>query len=122
MGSVNNYNLSIDTTVQIYDRFYGYQQQVQVEEYDAVYSYFKSVFKNDAVTESAQNFTVSLFRISRLTNIPVMTLLQQLQGMSGPQITLTLAYYLNSARSRSTLLGLNVPSQTNYYVTRNIRI
>jgi hypothetical protein len=122
MGSVNNYNHSLDTTVQIYDRFYGYQQNVQVEEYDAVYSYFKSVFKDTVTTEAAQNFTVSLFRISRLSGTPVMTLLQQFQGMTGPQITLTLAYYLNSARSRSTLLGLNVPTQTNYYVAHNIRI
>lgn len=122
MGSVNNYNHSIDTTVQIYDRFYGYQEQVQVEEYDAVYSYFKSVFKESALTEAAQNMTISVFRISRLSKIPVMNLLQQFQGMTAPQITLTLAYYLNSSRSRSTLLGLNVPTQPNYYVAHNIRI
>jgi hypothetical protein len=119
MGSVNNYNHSIDATVQIYDRFYGYQQQVQAVEYDAVNSYFESVFKDKT---SAANFTVSLFRISRLTSTPVMTLLQQLQGMTNPQITLTMAYYLNSNRSRSTLLGLNVPTQSDYYVAHNIRI
>ena len=119
MGSVNTYNSSIDSTVQIYDRFYGYQQQVQAVEYDAVYSYFESVFKNP---DAAANFAISLFRISRLSKTPVMTLLQQFQGMTTPQITLTLAYYLNSARSRSTLLGLNVPAQSNYYVAHNIRI
>jgi hypothetical protein len=119
MGSVNNYNLSIDTTVQIYDRFYGYQQQVQAVEYDAINSYFESVFKDK---NAADNFTVTLFRISRTTNVPVMTLLQQLQGMTGPQLTLTLAFYLNGIRSRSTLLGLNVPTQSNYYVAHNIRI
>jgi hypothetical protein len=119
MGSVNNYNLSIDTTVQIYDRFYGYQQQVQAVEYDAINSYFESVFKDK---NAADNFAVTLFRISRTTNVPVMTLLQQLQGMTGPQLTLTLAFYLNGIRSRSTLLGLNVPTQSNYYVAHNIRI
>ena len=51
-----------------------------------------------------------------------MNLLQQFQGQSAPEITLTLAYYLNGIRSRSTLLGLNVPTQPNFYVARNIRI
>jgi hypothetical protein len=119
MASVNAINNKTDLTVQIFDRFYGYQQQVPVDQYDAVNSYFQSVFKS---RESAGNFTVSVFRISHATNIPVMTLLQQFQGQSAPEITLSLAYYLNGIRSRSTLLGLNVPTQPNYYVSRNIRI
>ena len=119
MASVNAINNKTDLTVQIFDRFYGYQQHVPVDEYDLVLSYFKSVFKS---TEAAGNFTVSVFRISHATNIPAMTLLQQFQGQSAPEITLTLAYYLNGIRSRSTLLGLNVPTQPNYYVARNIRI
>jgi hypothetical protein len=48
--------------------------------------------------------------------------LQQFQGQSAPEITITLAYYLNGIRSSSTLLGINVPTQPNYYVARNIRI
>jgi hypothetical protein len=119
MASVNAVNNKTDLTVQIFDRFYGYQQQVPVDAYDAVLSYFKSVFGS---REAAGNFTVSVFRISHATNIPVMTLLQQFQGQSAPEITLTLAYYLNGIRSRSTLLGLNVPTQPNFYVARNIRI
>jgi len=118
MASVNAYNSKIDQTVQIFDRFYGYQQQVPVDQYDAVLSYFKSVFGS---LEAAGNFTVSVFRVSNVTKIPVMDLLQQFQGQSAPQITLTLAYYLNGIRSRSTLLGLNVPTQPNFYVAHNIR-
>ena len=119
MASVNAINTKTDLTVQIFDRFYGYQQQVPVDAYDAVLSYFRSVFGS---REAAGNFTVSVFRISHATKIPVMTLLQQFQGQSAPELTLTLAYYLNGIRSRSTLLGLNVPTQPNYYVSRNIRI
>ncbi len=118
MASVNVVNNKIDTTVQIFDRFYGYQQQVPVDQYDAVLSYFKSVFKS---LEAAGNFTVNVFRISKETNIPVMTLLQQFQGQTAPEITATLAYYLNGIRSRSTLLGLNVSTQPNFYVARNVR-
>ena len=118
MASVNAINTKTDLTVQIFDRFYGYEQQVPVEAYDAVLSYFKSVFKS---TEAAGNFTVSLFRVSQQSGIPVMNLLQQFQGQTAPQINLTLAYYLNGVRSSSTLLGINVPTQSNFYIARNIR-
>lgn len=118
MASVNAVNNKTDLTVQIFDRFYGYEQQVPVDAYDAVLSYFKSVFKS---LEAAGNFTVSLFRISQVSGIPVMNLLQQFQGLSTPEINLTMAYYLNGIRSSSTLLGVNVPTQPNYYVSRNIR-
>ena len=118
MSSVNSFNVKTDQTVQIFDRFYGYQQYVPVEQYDAVNSYFKSVFDS---LEAADNFTISLFRISNQTGIPVMTFLQQIQGQSGPELTLTLAYYLNGVRSSSTLLGINVPTQSDFYVAHNIR-
>jgi hypothetical protein len=119
MASVNAINTKTDLTVQIFDRFYGYEQQVPVDQYDAVNSYFRSVF--DSI-EAAGNFTVSVFRVSNQTGIPVMNLLQQFQGQSAPQINLTLAYYLNGIRSSSTLLGINVPTQPNFYIARNIRI
>ena len=119
MSSVNTVNANVDRTIQIFDRFYGFQQQVQVDEYDAVNSYFQSVFKS---RQAAASQTVALFRVSYITKIPVMTLLQEMQGQSGPQLTLTLAFYLNNIRSRSTLLGLNVPAQSDYYVAHNIRI
>ena len=118
MGSVNVANPSTDLTVKIFDRFYSYEQNVGVVEYDAVLSYFKSVFKSK---DSAENFTVAVFRIAFLSKIPVMNLLQQFQGQSAPELTVTLAYYLNSIRSPSTLLGVNVPTQPNYYVARNIK-
>ena len=119
MGSVNAINTKTDLTVQIFDRFYGYQQQVPADQYDAINSYFRSVFGSK---EAAGNFTVAVFRISHDTGIPAMTLLQQFQGQSAPEITATLAYYLNGLRSASTLLGINVATQPNYYVSRNIRI
>ena len=119
MASVNAINNKTDPTVQIFDRFYGYEQQVPVDQYDAVNSYFQSVFGSK---QAAGNMTVSVFRISQSTNTPVMTLLQQFQGQTAPQITLILAYYLNLIRSRSTLLGVTVTPQSTQYVARNIRI
>ena len=118
MGTVNAVNPSVDQTVQIFDQFYNYAVTVPQLEYDAVYSYFLSVF---GTATSAGNFSVTLFRVAQQSAIPVMTLLQSFQGMSQPELTLSLAYYLNGLRSPSTLLGINQRTQPNYYVARNIR-
>ncbi len=118
MGSVNSYNPSIDQTVQIFDRFYEYTDSVPAQEYDAVYSYLRSQF---GTAEAAGNFTVSVFRIAEQSRIPVMDLLQQLEGLDATELTLTLSYYLNNLRSASTLLGLNQPVTPNFYVARNVK-
>jgi len=118
MGSVNYANPQTDTTVRIFDQFYNYAVEVPVDAYDAVKSYFLSVF---GTAEAAGNFTVTLFRVAQQSDIPILTLLSQIQGLSGPELTATLAYYLNNTRSNSTLLGINVSTQPNYYVAHNIR-
>jgi hypothetical protein len=62
MGTTVNYaNPKIDGTVRIFDEFYVYSANVPQLEYDAVYSYFLSVF---GTPEAAGNFTVTVFRIS----------------------------------------------------------
>ena len=119
MGTVNYSNPNLDQTVKIYDRFYFYEVDVPAAEYDAVYSFFRSIY---GTSEAAGNFTVSLFRISQQSNIPVMDLLQQMQGVnSQAELNLTLAYYLNAIRSPATLLGINAVTTPNYYVARNVR-
>ena len=118
MGSVNYANPKIDQTVKIFDRFYNYEVDVPVLEYDAVYSFFNSIY---GTAEAAGNFTVSLFRVAQQSAIPVMDLLQQIQGQSQAELNLTLAYYLNNIRSPATLLGINATTTPNYYVARNVR-
>lgn len=118
MSTVNARNPSIDQTVQIYDRFYNYDQSVSAVEYDAVYSYLLSVFNT---AKQAGNFTSTLFRISGVSGIPVMELLQSLQGLSAPQINLTFAYYLNTIQSPSTMIGIQATTVPNYYVAHNIK-
>lgn len=117
MGSVNYTNTRIDRTVRIFDKFYTYEANVPAQEYDAVYSYLRSVFSDKTV---AANFAVTIFRLATATNIPVLDFLQQLEGQSKMQLTLTLAYYLNGTRSPTTLLGVSVPVQANFYAARNI--
>lgn len=118
MGSVNAYNTKIDQTVHIFDKFYNYAVDVPSQEYDAVYSFFRSIY---GTAEAAGNFSVTLFRVAQQSDIPVMNLLQQMEGLNQAELTLTLTYYLNGIRSPSTLLGLNVPVTPSFYVARNIR-
>jgi hypothetical protein len=116
-NTVNALNTNVDLTVRIYDQFYNYEQYVSVEDYDVVYSYMRSVFTTDL---AAGNFTVALFRIADQTNTNVITILQSLQGQDQITLTQTLCYYLNNLRSGTTLLGINLPTQSNYYTARNV--
>ncbi len=120
MSTINAANPRIDQTVRIFDQFYNYSANVPADEYDAVLSYFRSVF---TTSEAAGNFTSSLFRVAEQTNQSAMTLLQSFQhgGQSAPEITILMAYYLNSVRSPATLLGVLTPTQPNFYAARNVR-
>ena len=119
MGSVNTINPAVDLTVRVYDEFYEFAVDVDANEYDVVNSFFESAF---GTKDAAANFTATLFRIADQTQTPVLTLLAEIEDMDKIQLTATLAYYLNGIRSSSTLLGVNVPTQSNYYVAHNIRI
>jgi hypothetical protein len=118
MANINSINTNIDLSVQIFDNFYNYQQSVAAQEYDAVHSYLLSVF---GTTTQANNFTTTMFRIASASGIPVMDLLQDIKGMSGPQITLNFAFYLNTFQSPSTMLGIQATITPNYYIAHNIK-
>jgi hypothetical protein len=119
MSTVNALNPRIDQTVRVFDNFYKFDVAVPVNEYDAVYSYFKSVFTTD---QAAANFAVTLFRIADLSKISVMSLLQQIQGQNKNQLTATLCYYLNNFRSPATLLGITSTVTPSFFAARNIRL
>lgn len=118
MGTINAINTSIDQTVRIYDQFYNYDENVPAAEYDIVLSYFNSVFNT---VEQAENFTTSVFRVAQESGIDALTILDQLEGTTGPQLTASLCYYLNSVRSNATLLGVLQPSAPNFWTARNVR-
>lgn len=117
MSTLNYQDLKVDMTVKVFDRFYTFATEVPVDQYDLVYSYFRSVFKNDL---AAKNFTISLFQIADYSKRPVQDLLSEIQGQDQIQLTATLCYYLNNQRSNATLLGINALVQPNYYAARNI--
>lgn len=118
MSTINEINTNIDQTVRIYDQFYNYSENVPSAEYDIVLSYFKSVFNT---VEQAETFTVAIFRVAQESGEDALTILDQMQGLNGPQLTATLCYYLNSVRSSATLLGVLEPAAPNYWTARNVR-
>jgi hypothetical protein len=116
-GSVNYPNTNIDASVRIFDNFYAYDTNVPAAEYDIVYSFFK---KEMGDAKIAGNFTVSLFQVAEQTKIPVLTLLDNFKGISGMQLSINMAYYLNNIRSRATLLGVNAQVVPNFYAARAV--
>ena len=118
MASVNYTNYNIDQTVRVFDTFYDYDVNIPVGDYDVVNSYFKSVM---TTKQAADNFTVSLFRVAQDTKIPPLELLKIFEA-SGAEMDLNInmAYYLNSIRSRATLLGVGIPVAPNFYAARNV--
>jgi hypothetical protein len=118
MSTVNETNLRIDQTVRVFDQFYNYSANVPAQEYDIVLSYFRSVF---TTALAAENFTTALFRVAEESETPVLTLLQSMEGQNSVELTISMAYYLNSIRSPATLLGVLTPTTPNFYTARNVR-
>ena len=117
MSTVNYTNPNKDLTVRLFDQFYSYEVDVPANEYDVVFSYFSSVMSS---RQSAGNFTMSLFRVAQTTGIAALTLLKEFQGLNGVNLSASLAYYLNSIRSRATLLGVGATVTPNFYQARNV--
>ena len=108
----------VDSATQVFDQFYNFETQVNASEYELVYSYLLSVL-NDP--KAAENFTASLYRVSTISNIAILDLLEELKGKSGLSLTATLAYFLNTVRDASNYLGVTVPRMPVRHVARNVR-
>jgi hypothetical protein len=117
MATINYENPNLDQTVRVLDAFYEYDVDVPAAEYDVVNSFFKSIMTTRL---AADNFTVSLFKVAQDTKIPALTLLQAFEGVSGMNLNVSMAYYLNTIRNRATLLGVGVSVTANFYAARNV--
>ena len=117
MDSVNNLNTSLDQSVRIFDQFYKYDFAVPANEWDQIYSFFANKFTSD---QAARYFATSLFQISVDTEIPVQELFESLSDQGSFELSLTMAYYINGLRSRTTLLGVNQVTKPNFYAARNV--
>jgi len=108
---------SLDKTVRLYDQFYNFELVVDSNQYEIVYSFFLERSKSQNV---AKNFSLILFRIANTTGENVLDLLEYMRSTNKLEVNALLAYYLNNARSKTTLYGVtNIPSP-NQFVQRNI--
>lgn len=117
MANIIDAKVTLDRTVEIYDSFYAVDLIVNTNEYDIVLSYFKSVCDTNTI---AQNFTAFLFRIAQETNINALTLLENIQGFNKLDMNRTIAYYMNSLKSKTSLYGVSIVPTPNEPVARNI--
>jgi len=117
MPQILDNRTSLDQTVRIFDSFYSFNTIINGAEYDIVRSYFVSICDTVNI---ADNFTAVFFRIAQETGIPALDLLDQLKGKKKMEMNQTLAYYLNSFKSKTTLYGISIIPRPNLPVARNI--
>ena len=109
----------LDTITKTFDKDYQSQVSIGANEYEIVKSFFLDITGSENVSS---NFTIMLFRISALTGLSVLQLLDEMKGKSKLQINASMAYYLNSLKSKTTLYGVSVIPEPNFSVQRNIVI
>jgi homoserine dehydrogenase len=117
MATLDSAQLNQERATRVLDSFTQFDTVVNANEFDIVSAFFADLCDNEI---SAKNFTTFLFRISNTTQIPVLELLDQLRGTSKIQVNATLAYYLNSMKSKTTLYGVSNLPKPNQTVQRNI--
>lgn len=117
MARILDSRSQLDQTVKIFDEFYSFNLIVNGSEYDIVSSYFNKICDTKQI---AGNFAVYLFRISQETQIPVLELLDYIQGKTKLETNTVIAYYLNSFKSKTSIYGFGTVPQPNEAVARNI--
>lgn len=86
-------------------------------EYDHVLSTFKKIMKDDT---AAEKFAYALYQIAAATEINVIQLLDSLDITNEMTLNNSMAYYLNSLNSPSTLYGVQNSITPSYYAGRNV--
>jgi hypothetical protein len=118
MATIQDNRNSLDKTIRIFDTFYNIDLVIDANQFDVVFGYF---YETSGSKKIAGNFTSILFRISQMTGINVLTLLADLQGQPNTvSVNKTIAYYLNSLKSKTALYGISNVPIPNFPVARNV--
>jgi hypothetical protein len=107
----------MDKTVNLFNSFYETSMSVSAGDYDVVFAFFNDYTPNVTV---ARSFTENLFRISSITKINVMELLDNFRGGDSMKVSLTMAYYLNSLGNKTVMYGISNTMPANQLVQRNV--
>ncbi len=118
MNSVNDRNPRIDNAARVQDAFREYSVNVDANQYDRVFSFFKKRFQAE---KPAASFTAELFRVADTNQRSIDSLLEEFEKSSDEQIPVLLAFYLNTIRNKSTYLGVSAQLVPPVGVARNIR-
>lgn len=110
---------SLDNTVKIFDNFYSVSLNIPTNQYEIVISYFRGVCENETI---AQNFTAFLFKIAQDAGLDAVELIESIKGTTKNSLELnqTLAYYLNSFKSKTSLYGVATIPRPVQPVARNV--
>lgn len=118
MPLITSQQESIDRTVKIFDSFYNINLSVPTNQYDVVRSYFIGVC---ADAKTADNFTAFFFRVAQESGIDALELLQNIKGINNKvELNQTMAYYMNSFKSKVSLYGVAVVPKPVFPVARNV--
>lgn len=118
MAKIVDMSKDLDRTIRIFDQFYSFNSIVNPDEYDVVRGFF---IETCATKNIADNFTASLFRISQVTGIPALTLLEQLKGANNKlEMNKIICYFLNTLKLKTALYGVSQIPRPNQSVSRNI--
>jgi len=120
MALINVQEEAIDKTVKIFDNFYNTTLNIPVDQYNIVLAYFKGVCDTEII---ANNFTAFLFRVAQQSGISAMEILEVIKGTNNKiELNQTMAYYMNSFKSKHSLYGIAVVPKPVQPVARNVVI
>jgi len=117
MPLISTQQESIDRTIKIFDSFYNINLTVPTNQYDVVRSYFVGVCANKQI---AENFTAFFFRVAQESGEDALELLQNIKGKNKLELNQTMAYYMNSFKSKVSLYGIAVIPKPVFPVARNV--
>lgn len=118
MAKIVDSSNQLDRTLRIFDQFYSFNTIVNPDEFDVVNGYFTSIMESKQI---ANNFTASFFRISQVTGIPALTLLDNIRGANNKlEMNKIICYFLNTLKSKIALYGVSQIPRPNQSVSRNI--
>lgn len=118
MATITEDKTTLDRTIKIFDSFYNSNITVSGSQYDLVHSYFIGVCPSETI---ANNLTAQLFRISSVTGLDVLDLLNEIKGTGNAlQMNAKICYYLNGIKSKTSLYGINVIPSPVQPVARNV--
>jgi len=119
MPLITSQQSSLDRTVKIFDQFYNQKITIPSDQYDIVFGYFRDVCETEQI---AANFTAFLFRVAQQGGVDALSILDAIKGNTKTKLQLnqTLAYYLNSFKSKTSLYGVSVVPKPVQPVARNV--